>query len=178
MIYFVHCSTCMSQLGPLKFTFSPFQIRNKDSAPLLMLTTRKSLSVGGSLIFHSAAFQTSSWPLVQCGWSGNFHLETNCLTAARWSLLPWQHKQSFAVAGEEDLCCPTHTTAAGGPDSDSGKSFCNNVYNTVKCLTWVNRTCTDPSNNIQRDNHTMCKSNAEFELFSQALLFTPSVTFL
>lgn len=78
---------------------------------------KKSCSVGGSLIFHFVAFQTSSWPLVQCDWSGNFHLDTNRLQAARGSLLPRQHKRRFAAAVKEDLCCSTHTAATGNSSS-------------------------------------------------------------
>lgn len=37
--------------------------------------------MGGSLIFHWVASQTSSRPLVQCCCSGNFHLETSRLQA-------------------------------------------------------------------------------------------------
>lgn len=46
-------------------------------------TTQLRSRVRDTFIFHSGAFQTSSWPLVESGWSGNFHQQTKCLQATR-----------------------------------------------------------------------------------------------
>lgn len=74
--------------------------------PLLLCCLQKNkpkwkfLSVGVYLMLHYHSFQTSSWPLVKCGLSGNFHLETGCLPV-NWGPLPWQHEQRLHWRSED-----------------------------------------------------------------------------